>query len=141
MLKLILAIIISLFATSTFALTFSNSDPETTKIIEKGLMEVTNDSTGEISYKILWRAPDSSDSFWIKAVKSGSDKAFSGQIDLIVPDSDPLEAIQQSYSIGDFVATEEGMERAVRAIEDVYRSANSNSSGGSDSSGGGGGSC
>ena len=75
------------------------------------------------------------------AVKSGSDKAFSGQIDLIVPDSDPLEAIQQSYSIGDFVATEEGMERAVRAIEDVYRAANSNSSGGSDSSGGGGGSC
>ena len=135
MFRLILTITISLFATSTFALTFSNSGSETTKIIEKGLMEVTNDSTGEISYKILWRAPDSSDSFWIKAVKSGSDKAFSGQIDLIVPDSAPLEAIQQSYSIGDFVATQEGMERAVRAIEDVYRAANSDSSGGSDSSG------
>tara|TARA_Y100001935_G_scaffold240636_1_gene229333 strand:- start:47 stop:481 length:435 start_codon:yes stop_codon:yes gene_type:complete len=136
MFKIILTIILSLFATSSFSLTLKSSDSvsETTKILEKGLMEVTNESSGEVSYKILWTTPDGSDTFWIRAVKSGSDKAFTGEVDLIIPDSAPLESIQQSYSIGVFVATEEGMDRAVRAIEDVYRAENAHKGGGTGSS-------
>ena len=37
-------------------------------------------------------------------------------------------------SIGVFVATEEGMDRAVRAIEDVYRAENAHKGGGTGSS-------
>ena len=87
MFKVILTIILSLFATSSFSLTLKSSDSvsETTKILEKGLMEVTNESSGEVSYKILWTTPDGSDSYWIRAVKSGSDKAFTGEVDLIIP--------------------------------------------------------
>ena len=76
-----------------------------------------------------------------KAVKAGSDKAFSGEIELIVPDSEPLESIQQSFSAGDFVVTEEGMARAVRAIEDVYRAENKHTGGGTGSTGSTGSSC
>ena len=137
--KIIYSIFLCLFLSSSFALTLKSSDSgsESTKILEKGLMEVTNDTTGEISYKILWKTPDGSESFWINAVKAGSDKAFSGEIELIVPDSEPLESIQQSFSAGDFVVTEEGMARAVRAIEDVYRAENSHTGGGTGSSSGG----
>ncbi len=136
MIKLIFTIIFSLFVTTSFSLTLKSSDSvsESTKMLEKGLMQVTNDSTGEVSYKILWTTPDGSDSFWIRAVKSGSDNAFTGEIDLIIPDSIPLESIKQSYSIGDFVATEEGMDRAVRALEDVYRAENAHQGGGTGSS-------
>ncbi len=93
------------------------------KIIEKGIMEVTNDKTGEITYKILWRVPEGKDSFWIDAVPSSSSDAFSGTMNFTIPNVDPLSAI----SIGDFTATESGMKRALRAIEDIYRASNKDS--------------
>ena len=101
------------------------------KVIEKGIMEVTNDKTGEITYKILWRVPEGKDSFWIDAVPSDSADAFSGAMNFTIPNMDPLSSI----SIGDFTATEDGMKRALRAIEDIYRASNKNS-GDSGSSGG-----
>lgn len=104
------------------------------KILEKGIMEVTNDKTGDITYKILWRVPDSKDSFWLDAVPSNSPDAFSGEMNFTLADMDPLLPI----SIGDFTATEDGMKRAVRAIEDVIRKANKQKGG---DSGGGGGGC
>ena len=45
-----------------------------------------------------------------------------------------LSAVFSSAIIGVFVATEEGMDRAVRAIEDVYRAENSHQGGGTGSS-------
>lgn len=101
------------------------------KIIEKGLMEVTNDKTGEVTYKILWRVPEGKDSYWIEAVPTGSAGAFSGEMSFTIPNMDPIAAI----TIGAYTATEEGMKRAVRAIEDVHRAANKQKGG---SSGGGG---
>ena len=106
------------------------------KIIEKGVMEVTNDSTGEVSYKILWRVPDSTDSFWLDAVLSDSSDAFSGEMNFNTLNNEPMPAI----SIGEFTVTEEGMKRAIRAIEDIALSAN-RMKGGNSSGGGGGGGC
>ena len=103
------------------------------KIIEKGIMEVTNDKTGEVTYKILWRVPDGKDSYWLDALPSDSSEAFSGEMQFTIPNMDPLPAI----TIGEFTATEEGMKRAIRAIEDVIRASNKQEKG--DSSGGGGG--
>ena len=102
------------------------------KVIEKGIMEVTNDKTGEVTYKILWRVPDGKDSYWLDARPSDSPEAFSGEMQFTLPDMDPLTAI----SIGDFTVTEDGMKRAIRAIEDVVRAA-SKPEGGSSSGGGG----
>jgi len=102
------------------------------KIIEKGIMEVTDDKTGEVTYKILWRVPDGKDSYWLDARQSGSSEAFSGEMEFTIANMDPLPAI----TIGDFTATEDGMKRAIRAIEDVVRAA-SKPEGGSSSGGGG----
>ena len=101
------------------------------KIIEKGLMELTNDKTGEVTYKILWRVPEGQDSYWLDAVPTDSPDAFSGEMQFTIPGIDPLSAI----SIGDFTATEDGMKRALRAIEDIYRASNKGS-GDNGSSGG-----
>ena len=107
------------------------------KIIEKGLMELTNDKTGEVTYKILWRVPEGQDSYWLDAVPTDSPDAFSGEMQFTIPGIDPLSAI----SLGDFTATEDGMKRAIRAVEDVVRAANKpkggNSSGSGSSSGSG----
>ena len=102
------------------------------KIIEKGIMEVTNDKTGDVTYKILWRVPDGKDSYWLDALPSDSSEAFSGEMQFTIPNMDPLPAI----TIGDFTVTEDGMKRAIRAIEDVVRAA-SKPEGGSSSGGGG----
>jgi len=102
------------------------------KNIEKGIMEVTNDKTGEVTYKILWRVPDGNDSYWLDALPSDSSEVFSGEMQFTIPNMDPLPAI----TIGDFTATEEGMKRAIRAIEDVIRASNKQEKG--DSGGGGG---
>ena len=118
-------IIFSLFAFSSFA---------GQKVIEKGIMEVTDDKTGDVTYKILWRAPDGGDRFWIPAAPLGSADAYSGSYAIDVPGLEPLPAI----TIGDFTATEEGMKRAARAIADMNRPANTSSDG---DSGGGGGNC
>ena len=103
------------------------------KVIEKGVMEITNDKTGEVTYKVLWRVPEGKDSYWLDAVPNGSDEAFSGEMIFTIPNMDPMAAI----TIGAYSVTEEGMKRAVRAIEDVYRAANKQK-GGSSSGGGGG---
>ena len=126
--KNFLIVIFSFIAFSSFA---------GQKIIEKGIMEVTNDKTGDITYKILWRVPEGSDSFWISAVPVGSDDAYDGNYVIDVPGADPLPAIV----IGDFAATEEGMKRAARAIADTYRAANKSSGGNSGGGEGGGGGC
>ena len=139
----IFLIILTLFSFSLAnSLTLKSSkSSETQKILEKGLMELTNEETGEVSYKILWKAPDGTDSFWLRAVPANSPDAFQGNIEeLLDPDAKPLEAISQSYSSGNFTVTEEGMERAVRAVNDVWISANVNQGGGNSSSGSGGGS-
>ena len=120
--KLILTIFLCFFAFSSFS---------GQKVIEKGIMEVTDDKTGEVKYKILWRVPDGKDSFWINAVHVGSSDAYSGDYPVDAPNAEPLPAI----TIGDYVATEEGMKRAVRAIADVYRAANKSSGGNNSSSG------
>ena len=101
------------------------------KVIEKGIMEVTNDKTGDVTYKILWRVPDGKDSYWLDARPSSSSEAFSGEMEFTIPNMDPLSAI----TIGDFTVTEDGMKRAIRAIEDVVNAANKSKGG---SSGGGG---
>ena len=103
------------------------------KVIEKGIMEVTNDKTGEVTYKILWRVPDGKDSFWLDALPSDSSEVFSGEMQFTIPNMDPLPAI----TIGDFTATEEGMKRAIRAIEDVIRASNKQDRDGSSGGGGG----
>ena len=103
------------------------------KIIEKGIMEVTNDKTGEVTYKILWRVPDGKDSYWLDALPSDSSEVFSGEMQFTIPNMDPLPAI----TIGDFTATEEGMKRAIRAIEDVIRASNKQEKDGSSGGGGG----
>ena len=103
------------------------------KIIEKGIMEVTNDKTGEVTYKILWRVPDGKDSFWLDALPSDSSEVFSGEMQFTIPNMDPLPAI----TIGDFTATEEGMKRAIRAIEDLIRASNKQEKDGSSGGGGG----
>ena len=120
--KYFLIIIFSFIAFSSFA---------GQKVIEKGVMEVTDDKTGDVTYKLLWRAPDGGDRFWISAAPIGSDDAYSGNYVIGVPGLDPLAAI----IIGDFAATEEGMKRAARAIADMNRPANTSSDG--DSGGGG----
>jgi len=103
------------------------------KIIEKGIMEVTNDKTGEVTYKILWRVPDGKDSYWLDALPSDSSEVFSGEMQFTIPNMDPLPAI----TIGDFTATEEGMKRAIRAIEDLIRASNKQEKDGSSGGGGG----
>ena len=102
------------------------------KIIEKGIMEITDDKSGKVSYKILWRVPDSKDSFWIKAAPVGSSDAFTGEYPVDVTGSEPLSAI----ILGDYAATEEGMARAARALGDIYRAENSHKGGGNGSSSG-----
>lgn len=137
---LILLSVLSFSIANSLTLKSSNTS-ESQKILEKGLMELTNEETGEVSYKILWRSPEGTDTFWLKAVPTDSDAAFRGSLELLDPDVDPLDSITQSYSLGDFTVTEEGMERAVRAINDIWISANVNQGGGGSSDGGGGGAC
>ena len=134
---LIILSILSFSLANSLTLNSSKSS-ESQKIIEKGLMELTNDDTGEVSYKILWKSPEGADTFWLRAVPSDSADAFRGNAELLDPDADPLDSITQSYAIGDFTVTNEGMERATRAINDVWRSANAHQGGGGSSSSSGG---
>jgi hypothetical protein len=140
MIKLALIILSILSFSIANSLTLKSSkNSESQKILEKGLMELTNDETGEVSYKILWKNPDGIDSFWLRAVTTDSADAFQGTLDnFLDPNAEPLDAITQSYSLGKFTVTEEGMERAVRAINDAWISANGDQGGGSSSEGGGG---
>lgn len=101
------------------------------KMLEKGLMQITDDKTGAVTYKIRWETPDGSESFWLDAVPSDSADAFVGSMEATTPDTDPLEAI----SLGGYTVSQKGMERAVRAVEDIWRSANQHKGGGSSSSG------
>lgn len=101
------------------------------KMIEKGVMQITDDKTGAVTYKIRWETPDGSESFWLDAVPSDSADAFAGSMEATTPDTDPVESI----SLGGYTVSQKGMERAVRAIEDIWRSANQHKGGGGSSGG------
>ena len=102
------------------------------KVIEKGVMEVTDDNSGSITYKILWSVPGGQDSFWLDAVPTDSNLAFSGEVQTVDPNMEMISAISHS----NYTVTNEGMDRAVRAINDAYRKANPSAGGGNSSSGG-----
>lgn len=109
--KILLILISSLIIFNAFA---------GNKMLEKGLMQITDDKTGAVTYKIRWETPDGSESFWLDAVPSDSADAFAGSMEATTPDTDPVESI----SLGGYTVSKKGMERAVRAVEDIWRAVN-----------------